>query len=76
MVGYHAWGRAIVRGMRRSKVLTQIVRFLAMPVIKEIAARGGGSLFGSLIGKAALAVGMPLCRFIGRHAAKGHPAAA
>lgn len=66
MEGYWSWGNPTAALMRKSKVFTYIMLFLAMPAIKEMAHRNKPTLFGgSLVGKAILYVGIPICRAIG-----------
>jgi len=66
MAGYHAWGRPVAKILKKYPVLALIVKPLVLPVIKELAVKEGGSLFGSVIGKAMLFIGAPICRAIGR----------
>lgn len=66
MAGYHAWGKPLANAMRRYTWLAALVWVIARPVIHEMAAHGGHRFFGSLTGQAMLAVGLPMCRWIGR----------
>tara|TARA_R110000744_G_scaffold144157_3_gene256211 strand:+ start:3722 stop:4723 length:1002 start_codon:yes stop_codon:yes gene_type:complete len=64
MSGYHSWGKPVARWMKHSKLLTYTMWLIAYPVIKELAAKQGRG-FGSIIGKAILFIGIPICRTIG-----------
>lgn len=66
MRGYHRWGVPLAAMMHQSPLLTHIVRFIAMPVIREQAAYEGGSLFGSIPGKLMFAIAAPICRWLGK----------
>ena len=68
--GYHVWGKPVARAMRRHTWFAAIIWFVSRPVILEMAARGGHRFFGSPIGHAMLAVGLPICRWIGRREVK------
>jgi hypothetical protein len=67
IIGYHKWASRVVEWMRKSDDVTTIVLYLAAPWAKEMAYRMGVRDKGSLIGRAMLFVGIPLCRMIGRH---------
>ncbi len=71
MAGYHAWGKPLANAMRRHTWLAAIMWLIARPVVHEMAARAGHRFLGSLIGQAMLAIGLPLCRWIGRHCNQG-----
>ena len=66
MAGYHAWARPVAKILKKYPVLALIVKPLVLPVIKELAVKEGGSLFGSVVGKAMFFIGAPICRAIGR----------
>jgi len=66
MEGYRAWAISFVRLMRKSDVLTRIVRFFAQPVLNEMAHRSDGRYPPSLIGSGALFMALPVCSAIGR----------
>lgn len=67
IAGYHFWAKPVVRLMRRSRLLSWIIfKTLAEPWTQEMSAREGVNGFGTLRGKVLMAVGLPLCRTIGR----------
>jgi len=59
--GYHLWGKPVARAMRKSPLLTWLIKPLVLSWAHTMAG-SGSSLFWSL----ALKMGMPVCRFIGR----------
>jgi hypothetical protein len=61
MQGYHWWARPLVRVMKRSWMVTQVVRVLSAPVRAEIAYRGGAFMMPPILGKLMLNAGMWLC---------------
>ena len=71
--GYRIWADPVVRGMRRSAMLTKIVALFGKAFIEEVAHRvepeRKGSKFGSLI----LKVGVPLCRWNYNRFLRNHP---
>ena len=66
MDGYRMWACPVVDAMRRSRVVTAIVKALAMPVINEMAHRVDSAHEGSFIGSLTLALGKPFCGWLGR----------
>lgn len=64
MAGYHLWAKPIARAMKKHRLLARIIRPLALPWARHIA---GDSNF---VGAVYVAVGVPLCRMIGRMARK------
>jgi hypothetical protein len=59
-IGYIVWGSPVARAMKTSPLLTKVVSTIVLPYAKHI---GGETNF---LGKATLAVGLPLCHIIGR----------
>lgn len=66
VIGYHAWAETVVDWMEKSPLITKITKFIATPWIKEMSFRMGARKRGSFVGKAMIAVGYPLCRFIAK----------
>lgn len=66
VAGYQRWAPWVVRQMRKSRAVAKTVAFLSMPVWKALRGRMTGGR-GSMVGEAMLAVGEPLCRFLGRN---------
>lgn len=65
MNGYHFLAAPVVSGMKKSKIFSKAVSFFVMPMIKEIAFwQGYGT--GNFLGRAALCVGIPVCRIVGK----------
>jgi hypothetical protein len=62
MSGYHWWAKPLVRGMRRSWLLTQVVRFVSAPIRQEIAYRMGGNVPFTVLGSLMLDAGRWFCR--------------
>jgi hypothetical protein len=63
--GYHFWAIPVARAMRKSRVLTCILRPFILAWGKEMQARmvgGKGSAFGRIL----LRLGVPFCRWLGR----------
>lgn len=71
IAGYHAWGKPVANIMRRHTWFARVMWVIALPVIHEMAHRVGYRLRGSFIGHAMLAVGLPLCGWIGRRCNQG-----
>ena len=69
--GYLIAAEPVVKRMRRSRLYTKIVALLAIPAMHEMAHRLGMRDRGSLLGKAVLAVGIPLCRRAYRKSMEG-----
>lgn len=63
--GYYCWGQHVARWMKSSSTLTRIVQVFAKPWSEEMAYQMGAQETGSLRGKAIVAIGMPICRWIG-----------
>ena len=63
--GYRLWATPIARGMARSRVLTVVVASLAIPWAKEMAYQMGVRDRGSLLGRAIMVVGLPICTYLG-----------
>ncbi len=66
LAGYWLWAEPIAARMRKSKFFARFVYFFAAPVIKEIAHHGGMNGWGTMTGHLMLAIGLPLCRMIGK----------
>lgn len=64
--GYRVLADPVVERMRRSKRYTRFVALIAVPAIKEMECRIGHSDRGTVIGKAVLSIGVPLCRWMYR----------
>ncbi|PCI39751.1 MAG: hypothetical protein COB46_08145 [Rhodospirillaceae bacterium] len=67
MIGYHFLAKPVVNLMQRSKLFTQILyTALAKPWASEMVVKAGNNGIGSARGKILFAVGLPVCRMIGR----------
>ena len=66
VAGYHAWAKPIARLMDRSRALAVILSPLIIPWAVEVAHREGFGERGHWLGRVYMAVGVPICRFIGR----------
>jgi hypothetical protein len=66
LAGYYVWGRPLARLMARSLLTTTLVAPLALCWAREMAYRMGARPHGSVIGRVIMAVGIPLCTFLGR----------
>lgn len=66
--GYRMWAQYVARGMRRSRLLTAIVAPIAMAWAHEMAYQMDAAKKGSVVGRCIMAVGRPLCQFLGRFA--------
>ena len=60
MVGYHSFGVPLAAAMRKSKLITWMVRPFALAWAENMA--GGNNLLGAFLNK----IGVPICRMIGR----------
>ena len=67
--GYHAWANPVVSGMRKSKIFTRFVKFIANPWTKAMA-KSMGHGDGSFIGEIMMKVGIPACHFVGKYMSK------
>ncbi|MEP4191729.1 MAG: hypothetical protein ABJN51_11630, partial [Sneathiella sp.] len=65
MRGYQSFGIPIAQQMRKSKTLTLTMRLIAMPIIEELAYRGGTASTGNKVGRVVLSIAIPACRLIG-----------
>jgi len=65
--GYLMWGIPVVNIMQKSKAFTHLVNILAKPWSRHMAFLMGAEKKDNLIGRALMAVGLPVCRFIGRN---------
>ena len=66
MAGYHLFGIPIAGRMRKSKALTRILAPVILMWAKEMRRRVDGSGKGSAVGKILMAIGIPLCRWLGK----------
>ena len=64
--GYLKWANPLVGLMKKSWIITQIVRPFGCAWANEMASRMSIRYKGNLLGKAIIKVGLPLCGFIGR----------
>lgn len=65
MIGYRRFARPLVRAMERSRMLTLLLKPFALAWSKEMKAQVGGGR-GSLLGKAILKIGLPICERLGK----------
>jgi len=67
ITGYHFWAKPVVRLMRKSKLFTRLVyKSVGNAWAQEMALREGLNGFGTVRGKLSIAVGVPMCRMMGR----------
>lgn len=67
IAGYHLWAKPVVKLMRKSKLFTHILNTtLAEAWAKEMVVREGLNGVGTLRGRVLFAIGLPVCRAIGR----------
>lgn len=64
--GYLKWATPLVKLMKKSWLVTQLVRPFGCAWANEMASRMNCRYKGNLLGKAIIKVGLPLCSFIGR----------
>jgi hypothetical protein len=64
--GYYLWAKHVAKGMRTSKLLTYIVKPIAIAWATETAFRLGKSPHGSKFGKLFKNLGEPMCGLIGK----------
>lgn len=77
MAGYHLWAPTVVCWMRKSRAVTSIVRAIVMPWARQMAYVMGDEPKGNALGAALMAVGLRVCRVLGRlSSARGRKAAA
>jgi hypothetical protein len=65
MEGYRSWAMPIVGWMKKSKVITQLVRVISKPILNEMAHRANKVYEPSLIGSVVLSIALPVCFLIG-----------
>lgn len=65
MYGYQLWAKPLVKLMRKSERFTRVVNVVAHPWINQMAYEMGAREEGSLVGKAMMALGMPVSKTIG-----------
>lgn len=63
--GYYHWAQHVARWMKNSPALTRIVQVFAKPWAEEMAYQMGAQETGNWRGKAIMAIGTPVCRWIG-----------
>ncbi|HEY9078810.1 hypothetical protein [Magnetovibrio sp.] len=67
IAGYHFWAQSVVHLMRKSRLFTQIVyKSVGEAWAREMALREGLNGIGTVRGKLVIAIGIPVCRAIGR----------
>ena len=59
--GYHLWGKPVARAMKKSPLLTKLIKPLVLSWAYAMAGTGN-----SLFWRLALKIGVPVCRFIGK----------
>ena len=64
LLGYHFWARPVVARMRASRGFAKFMAVVSRPVALELGRRMGVGR-GSILGRAMLFVGVPVCRLIG-----------
>lgn len=64
--GYHRFAYTIVGAMKRSRLVAWLVSIPGMAWAREMAHREGVLPQGSLVGAIILAVGVPVCRWLGQ----------
>lgn len=62
--GYHYWAVPLARLMSKSKIVTALVKPIALPWANQMYAQKH-NLKANLIGKLMLLIGVPFCRFLG-----------
>jgi hypothetical protein len=68
--GYHLWSVPLSKAMRRSPIVMALVAPIVLLWAREMKKRVTGEGQGSLVGSFMLLVGIPLCRWLGRNAAR------
>jgi hypothetical protein len=72
--GYARWARHVVRWMRREdlfgRAVTKLAHIVATPWSREMARSMGVAAAPSLVGRAMMAVGLPLCKWLGSKTAE------
>ena len=66
MAGYHSWSIPLAKTMSESKLLTKILAPVILLWAKEMRRQVDGIGKGSLIGKVLMAIGVPLCAWLGK----------
>ncbi len=66
MRGYHFWGKPVARLMSESETATAVTHVLAKPWMSEMARQAGLEEEGSWLGRAYLAIGVPLNGELGK----------
>lgn len=64
--GYQMWARPLARLMRRSPLVTSCIRPMGLAWAQEMAYRQGVVEKSSWLGRLLMAVGIPLCSWLGR----------
>ena len=66
-VGYWKWAKYVVNAMKKSKIITHLVKPIGMSWAYEMAHREEPENYKSnLLGKLVIAIGVPICRYIGK----------
>lgn len=71
--GYHAWGKTVARGMKKSKIVTFMACHLALPWAREMYAQQGNNEFSTIRGKILCTIGVPMCRLLGKYLRENKP---
>jgi len=66
MVGYHSWGIPLAGLMRKSEVVTWIIKPIALAWAENMAYKEGITKKKNLLGALIHSIGVPVCRAIGR----------
>ena len=65
-IGYWKWAAPVVNMMQESKIMTQIIRPFGVAWAYEMAHREEPQNYsGNILGKLIMAIGVPICRYIG-----------
>jgi hypothetical protein len=66
-VGYWKWSGYVVDAMKKSKIITQLVKPIGVAWAYEMAHREEPENYsGDLFGKLIMLIGVPICRYIGK----------
>ncbi len=66
MIGYHFLAKPVVKLMKKSKIITIIVCFIAAPWAKEMAYQMEKREKGNIVGKIIMSIGMFICEIVGK----------
>ena len=70
--GYWRWGKPVARAMATRPWLTSLIWCVARPWSAEMAYQMGARAQGSRLGRLIMALGTPLCAWLGKE--RGHGA--